>query len=135
MTHPLACSSSLPPVRRRLIAISMLSRFFCVGASLATRSIGYARAADLILADGLTAERIVRLFSSSASKSWREDAAMIVLCGSISRYRAAPQSWSPELEATLARGLIGDAFDDFSDAATRFVSGNWSAIERLALGA
>jgi hypothetical protein len=28
-----------------------------------------------------------------------------------------------------------DAFGDVSDAATRFVSGNWSAIERLALGA
>jgi hypothetical protein len=135
MTHPLACSSILPSVPRRLIAISTLSHFFCVGSSLAARSIGYARAADLIVADGLTAERIDRLFSSSASKSWREDAAMIVLCGSISRYRAAPQSWSPEPEATFARGLIGDAFGDVSDAATRFVSGNWSAIEWLALAA
>jgi hypothetical protein len=134
MTHSPAFPT-LPSNPHRLIAISMLSQFFCAGGSLAARSIGYARAADLILADGLTAERIVRLFSSSASKSWREDAAMIVLCGSISRYRASPQSWNPEPEATFARGLIGDAFGDVGDAATRFVRANWSAIERLAHGA
>jgi hypothetical protein len=45
-----------------------------------------------ILADRLTAERIVMLFSSSASKKWREDAAMIMLCGSMAEYSASPQA-------------------------------------------
>ena len=49
---------------------------------------------------------------------------MIGLCGSSSRSRAAPPSWSPEPDATFARGLIGDAFGDVSDVAARFVSGN-----------
>jgi hypothetical protein len=87
----------------RLVSTDTLARFFAAGASLAARSIGYPRAADLILAEQLTAEWIVRLFSSSASKKWRQDAALIVLCGSISEYRASPQTWRREPSASLAR--------------------------------
>src|SRR6516225_4438548 len=66
-----------------LVSTDTLARYFAAGASLAARSIRYPRAAGMILADQLTAERIVRLFSSSASTKWRQDAAMIVLCGSM----------------------------------------------------
>jgi hypothetical protein len=119
-----------PPTH--LVSTDTLARFFAAGASLAARSIGYLRAADLILADRLAAERIVRLFSSSASKNWRQDAAMIVLCGSIAEYRASPQTWRPEPSATLSRGLTGDAFADCSNAAKSFVRRHWMEIEGLA---
>ena len=125
--------TAAPPTR--LVSTDTLARYFAAGASLAARSIGYARAADLILADQLTAERIIRLFSSSASKKWRQDAAMIVLCGSISEYHASPQIWRPEPLASLARGLTGDAFAELSDAATRFVRQQWVEIGLLAAGA
>ncbi|HEV3242361.1 MAG TPA: hypothetical protein VGY14_03800, partial [Methyloceanibacter sp.] len=107
----------------------MLSRFFAAGASLATRSIGYARSPDLIFADEFTAERIVRLFSSSASKRWREDCALIVLAGSVAEYHASPQTWRPEPSATLARGLVGSDFAHVSDVAARFVANHWFEIE------
>ena len=118
-----------------LVSTDTLARYFAAGASLAARSIRYHRAADMILADQLTAERIVRLFSSSASTKWRQDAAMIVLCGSISEYHASPQIWRPEPLASLARGLTGDAFAELSDAATRFVRQQWVEIGLLAAGA
>jgi hypothetical protein len=69
----------------------------------------------------LRAERIVMLSSSSASKKWREDVAMIVLCGSMAEYSASPQTWRSEPSASLSRRLTGDAFAELSDAATRFV--------------
>jgi hypothetical protein len=116
----------------RLVSTDTLARYFAAGASLAARSIGYARAADLILADRLTAERIVRIFSSSASKKWRQDAAMIVLCGSIAEYRVSPQTWRHEPSATRYRGLTGDAFALCSDAAKGFVRQHWMEIEALA---
>jgi hypothetical protein len=74
---PQSLARALLPLPPRLIDVAMLSRFFAAAASLSARSIGYARSADLILADELTAERIVRLFSSSASKRWREDCSLI----------------------------------------------------------
>jgi hypothetical protein len=122
-----------PPIR--LVWTDRLAQYFAAGASLAARSIRYHRVADMILADRLTAERIVMLFSSSASKKWREDAAMIVLCGSMAEYSASPQAWRPEPSASLSRGLTGDAFVELSDAATRFVRQNWFEIEALAAGA
>ena len=118
-----------------LVSTETLARFFAAGAALAARSIGYPRAADLILTDQLTAERIVTLFSSSASRQWRQDAAMIVLCGSIAEYCTSPQTWRPEPSASLARGLTGDAFAELSEAATRFVRQRWLEIGALAAGA
>ena len=118
-----------------LVSTDKPARYFAAGASLAARSVRYPRAADMILADQLTAERIVMLFSTSASKKWREDAAMIVLCGSIAGFGASPQTWRPEPSASLARGLIADAFAKVSDAATQFVHQNWFEIEALAAGA
>ena len=115
-----------------LVSTDTLARYFASGASLAARSIRYHRAADMILADQLTAERIVRLFSSSASTKWRQDAAMIVLCGSMAEYSASPQAWRPEPSASLSRGLTGNAFVEVSDAAMRFVHQNWFEIEALA---
>src|SRR6516164_426102 len=116
----------------RLVSTDTLARYFAAGASLAARSIRYHRAADMILADQLTSERIVMLFSSSASTRWRQDAAMIVLCGSIAEYTASPQVSRPEPSASLSRALTGDAFAELSDAATRFVHQNWFEIEALA---
>jgi len=119
-----------PPMH--LVSTDTLARYFAAGASLAARSIRYPHAADMILADQLTAERIVMLFSSSASKKWREDAAMIVLCGSMAEYNASPQVSRLEPSASLSRGLTGDALAELSDAATRFVHQNWFEIEALA---
>ena len=118
-----------------LVSTDTLARYFTAGASLVARSIRYPRVADMILADRLTAERIVMLFSSSASKKWREDAAMIVLCGSMAEHSASPQTWRSEPSASLSRGLTGDAFAELSDAATRFVHQHWFEIEALAAGA
>jgi hypothetical protein len=132
---PQSLARALLPLPPRLIDVAMLSRFFAAAASLSARSIGYARSADLILADELTAERIVRLFSSSASKRWREDCSLIVLVGSIAEYHASPQTWRPEPSATLARGLVGSDFAHVSDVAARFVANHWFEIEALAVGA
>jgi hypothetical protein len=80
-------------------------------------------------------ERLARVFRLSACKTAKTDCAFVSLCGSISKYRAAPAVWSAEHESSLCRNLIGDECDRASDAATRFVKANWLAIQELANGA
>ena len=47
-------------------------------------------------------------------------------------YRAQPTDWSPEPEASLARGLAGDDFDAISNSAAKLVHLHWHLIEALA---
>jgi hypothetical protein len=50
-------------------------------------------------------------------------------------WKASSNDWSPEPEASLARGLIGADFAHVSDTAARLVSKHWLKIEALAHGA
>ena len=78
-------------------------------------------------------ERIAVLFKLSASEqAWRH-AALIILAGGISRYRAEPLGWSGEVEQRLAREALArkhpKAFDfehllaELSAEAARLVKG------------
>lgn len=109
-------------------------RFTIAGCAVAAKALGYDRVGDLIVAQGMGPHAVVRLFRSSASKTWKRDAALIVLSGSVARYKAAPVSWGPEPTATLARDLIGDDLGAISDTATRLVREHWPAIQDLVGG-
>lgn len=117
------------------IADAMPSSLFTVaGATVAARSLGYSQAADLIATEQLSPERIVRLFSASASKMAKRDSAFVVLVGSIARYGAGSDGWSPEPETSLALSLIGSAnFARATDEAAHFVAERWPEIGALAL--
>jgi hypothetical protein len=117
-----------------LISVGMLSRTFSAGASISAHSLKYARLAETIMEEELGPERLARVFRLSACKTAKVDCAFVLLCGSISKYRAAPAVWNTEPESSLCRNLIGDDFDRTSDAATRFVKANWLAIQELANG-
>jgi hypothetical protein len=80
-------------------------------------------------------ERIARVFQLSACKTARTDCAFVILCGSVSKYRAHRETWSPEPEATIARTLVGGDFALISEQATNFVAKHWREIEALAVGA
>jgi hypothetical protein len=106
--------------------------FSVAGAARAAREIGYTKVADLIVDERLSPERIVRLFSASASKTAKGDAAFVVLVGSIARYCAGSQGWSPEPETSLALELGGRSdFARATDEAARFVD-HWPEIEAMA---
>jgi hypothetical protein len=107
--------------------------FTIAAAAVAARSLGYSQAAELIATDKLSPERIVRLFSASASKSAKRDAAFVVLAGGIARYGDNPQNWSSEPETSLAHALIRAEFARTADEAAHFVADHWVEIERLAI--
>ena len=112
-----------------------MDRFFSAGAATAARVLRYPRFAGLIVDDDLSAERIVRLFRSSASKKAKRDAAIIIFAGSVAQHRANREAWSAEPVASLVRGLIGDEFNHASNAATKLVKDHWPQIKELARGA
>jgi hypothetical protein len=118
----------------RLVSTDALARHFAAGASVAAKWLKYEHVSQLILDDMLGPERVLRLFSSSASKTWKRDAALVLLSGSAARYRAHRESWTPEPAARLARDLVGDAFGfgAVSNAATRLVRESWARITELA---
>jgi hypothetical protein len=66
----------------------------------------------MIVDEQMTPERIARLFASSASKNAGRDVALIVLAGSVARYRAQPQDWSAEIERSLANKVAGPVAND-----------------------
>jgi hypothetical protein len=108
-------------------------RHTTAAAVVAAREVGYVRAAELIQEERLSPERIVRLFSASASKTANRDAAFVVLAGSIALYGVGPQGWSPEPETSLALKLLGRAaFDRVADDAAHFVAQRWPEINALA---
>ena len=115
--------------------LGAMANFFTAGAAVARRRRGYLRLGDLILDEQFTAQRVTRLFETSASKSAKADAALIIFAGSIARYRAQPTDWSPEPEASLVRGLVGDDFDAIRNSAAKLVHLHWHLIEALAQGA
>jgi hypothetical protein len=112
-----------------------MPNFFTAGAAIACRRRGYLRLGDLILDEQFTPDRVARLFETSASKSAKADAALIILAGSIARYRAQPTEWTLEPTASLARALVGADFARISTEATKVVHRHWRLIEELALGA
>jgi hypothetical protein len=111
------------------------NRFAVAGAALAARKLKYVHISETIIEERFGPERIVRLFSASASKTAKTDCALIILAGSISECRAHRQTWSPEPEARLAKELVGRDFARVNDAAARFVAKRWSEIQALAVGA
>jgi hypothetical protein len=125
----------LPEAPPRPIAVSMLSRTFSAGASIAARSLKYVRLAETIVEEQLGPERIAAVFRLSACKTAKADCTFVLLAGSIARYKSAPHLWSAEPEAAICRALVGNDFDRASNVATRFVRENWEEIERLAIGA
>jgi hypothetical protein len=76
------------------------------GCAAAASGIGYPHFAALILAERMTPEHIARLFTLSASKQAGRNAALIVLAGAISRYRAEPVGWCGDVERKLAREAL-----------------------------
>jgi hypothetical protein len=110
-------------------------RFMIAGCAIAAQLVGYPRIAQMIVEDALGTEAIVRLFQSSASKTWRHDCALIVLAGSVARWKASPDKWSGEVEAAIARELVGADFQRVSDASARLVAARWLSIQELAHGA
>jgi hypothetical protein len=104
---------------------------FCAGASLAAKSLRYERVAELILADGLDAYGVVRLFALSASKSSSADAALILLAGSVARYRHDPSAWSGEPERSMAEELLGKdraRFQRLAARASTLIVKNWEQM-------
>ena len=76
------------------------------GCASAASHLGYPDVAALILEESMGPERIAVLFKLSASEqAWRH-AALIILAGGISRYRAEPLGWSGEVEQRLAREAL-----------------------------
>jgi len=106
--------------------------FGLAGAVVAARSLGYANVADLILDEQMPPPRIVRLFTSSASKAAGHDLALIVIAGSIARCRAEPEGWRADIERDIALKAIGADLGKITAAATTLVNKNWGDIERLA---
>ena len=88
----------------------------------------------MIVDEQMTPERIARLFASSASKNAGRNVALIVLAGSVARYRAQPQDWSAEIERGLAGRLAGSDLSAISEAAAKLVTKHWTEIEALAVG-
>jgi hypothetical protein len=113
----------------------MLSRTFSAGASISAQSLKYARLAETIMEEELGPERLATVFRLSACKTAKVDCAFVLLCGSTSKYRAAPEVWSAEPEAGICRTLVGGDFALISDQATKFVDKHWIEIRRLINGA
>jgi len=109
--------------------------FAIAGASLAARKLKYPSLAAAIFEERLEPQAIARLFKLSAGKTARADCALVILSGSVSKYRAHRETWSPEPEASLANELVGPDFARVSDAAAKFVAKRWDEISALAHGA
>jgi hypothetical protein len=119
----------------RLVSTVMLARYFAAGCAIACRRRGYRQFADMILEERLTAEHITRIFSSSATKTWKRDASTVILTGSVAKYRFSPSNWSCEPERSIALQIVGD--DEFARAsgdATELVNRHWRLIQSLAVG-
>jgi hypothetical protein len=76
------------------------------GCARAAERIGYHHFAALILEERMRPEHIASLFRLSASPQAGRHAALIILAGGISRYRAEPEGWSGDIERALAREAL-----------------------------
>jgi len=109
---------------------------FVVGAASAARALGYRRAAAIIESEKLDAEGVINLFSFSAPKARWRDAALILLAGSVVRYRSQPEGWSSEPERRLVldllcqHGLDEDHLKCVTKRASALVAKTWPQIER-----
>jgi hypothetical protein len=116
----------------QLSYLGAMANFFAAGAAIACRVLKYEHAAQLIVDRGLEAHEIRRLLASSASKTWKRDVSLIIVAASVARWKAAPDKWSGDIEAVIARELVGSDFMSVSDAAARLGKARWSEIEALA---
>jgi hypothetical protein len=80
-----------------------MCQYTVAGSAAAAESIGYPHVAALITEEQMGPEQIARLFTLSASKQAARHAALIILAGSINRYRAEPEGWSGDVERKLGR--------------------------------
>ena len=76
------------------------------GCAIAAERIGYHHFAGLILEERMRPGHIASLFRLSASPQAGRHAALIILAGGISRYRAEPEGWSGDIERALAREAL-----------------------------
>ena len=78
----------------RLISTETLNHFFRAGAAVACRELRYVHVAELILSEAMIPQRVASMFKLSACKTAKRDCAFVLLCGSVSKYRAAPAACS-----------------------------------------
>ena len=76
------------------------------GCAAAAEHIGYYHFAALILEERMRPGHIASLFKLSASPQAGRHAALIILAGGLSRYRAEPLGWSGDVERKLAREAL-----------------------------
>jgi hypothetical protein len=76
------------------------------GCAIAAECIGYHHFAGLILEERMRPGHIASLFRLSASPQAGRHAALIILAGGISRYRAEPEGWSGDIERALTREAL-----------------------------
>ena len=76
------------------------------GCAAAAERIGYHHFAALILEERMRPGHIASLFKLSASPQAGRHAALIILAGGLSRYRAEPEGWSGDIERALAREAL-----------------------------
>ena len=99
----------------------------------AARELGYPGLAHLIEADGLGAQQIASLQRLSCCKTAARDYAIIILAGSLGRYRAMPDGWSGEDERELALKVLAGEGDPqetlwkLSEEASRIIPEGWKA--------
>src|SRR5712691_10827545 len=99
----------------------------------AARSLGYRGLADLIEAEQLGAHQIANLQRLSCSDTAARDYAVIILAGSIGRYRAAPDGWSGEEDRELVLTVLANephppaTLWKLSEQASRIIPKGWKA--------
>jgi hypothetical protein len=76
------------------------------GCAAAASRLGYHHFAALILEERMRPGHIASLFKLSASPQAGRHAALIILAGGLSRYRAEPLGWSGDVERKLARAAL-----------------------------
>jgi len=117
----------------------------CAAMALASARAGYAGLSEFIIEEQPTAQRVDFIFrfsqTSRQSKPDPERArkrarglALIILAGSIARYRAAPQCWDGEDERQLALSALAAEKDPaamlgkIAEAAGNLVTEHWGQI-------
>lgn len=109
---------------------------FVAGAASAARALGYRRVAEIIEREGMDAEAIIKLFNLSVSRPRWRDASLILIAGSVARYRARPDGWDAEPERSLVLDLLcqhkiaATQFKAIAKRASSLVIKSWPQIER-----
>jgi hypothetical protein len=103
----------------------------------AARALNYPGFAELIERDGLGPYQIAALARLSCCKTAARDYALIILAGSLGRYREAPAGWSGQEERDLALTMLvaeehpQTKMFELSERACRIIPKGWSANPRI----